>query len=212
MVTRNQLSIATATFIVLSSFIPAKALAFSIISEVFGSPTPRNINGQSLQNGDFLITPIQPHVTWLGDGIDEVTSWSFDFTDHPNYGTFTPSTKLASALLTLTLTPKSGLLITDTMGITGLKSINVPNIPGLPALHQKGTITLNLFDYGFTSQEIMGVLTANNGIIPWGYQDDSILSYAKLELEAVPEPASVFGLLTVGAFGVAGLKRKQKTA
>ncbi|XWK88795.1 MAG: PEP-CTERM sorting domain-containing protein [Phormidium sp.] len=212
MATCKKLSIATAAFIALGSLMPAKALAFSIVSEVSGSPTPPIINGQSLQNGDFLIRPIQDFVLTLGDGIDEHTSWNFDFTNDPNYEVFTGSTDLASAVLTLTLTPKSGLITTDTTGIPGVTGIAIPNIPGIPSLGQTDTITLNLFDYGFTSQQIMGVFASNNGIIPWVYQDDAIISSARLELKAVPEPTSTLGLLALGAFGVAaGFKGKQKS-
>jgi len=221
----NKLSIATAAFMAVGCIMPGGAFAVSITSTVVGSPNPTPINGQSLQNGGFRITPNQD--TFLGDGDNEFTKWEFDFNNDPNLALFAKSGPLTSALLTLTLSPKS-LFDTDTTGMetdpTGMEEAttvrgiaNLFTIPGIPSEGQTGTVTLNLFDYGFTSAEILGAFNSGKpNAIRWGYQDDAIISFAQLELQtrdvaSVPEPASVLGILAFGAFGAASqLKRKKQ--
>ena len=83
------------------------ALAVNIVataSAASGQPTPINVN-LALQNGDFRIgaNPAAGvgHVT--GDGVDETTTWAFDFTADPQYAAFLAEGGLAEARLTLVL-------------------------------------------------------------------------------------------------------------
>ena len=72
-----------------------------------GSRDPSTAVGESVVNGDFLIVRNRVPGSTTGDGINEETSWTFDFNDDENYRRFESSTgPLTSARLTLTLTPK----------------------------------------------------------------------------------------------------------
>jgi hypothetical protein len=149
-------------------------------------------------NGDFQISA-QTGIT--GDGETEYTGWTFNFAGDPNFPFFLPSRPLTSALLTLTLTPKSphGLIVTDAVGIEvpGVlqligggsygSSQNLSELMGLD-LDKIYTIHLQLLNhpkyntYPYTSTAILGVLFSAGGQIPMGYNNDAIISMAKLEL------------------------------
>lgn len=211
---KSTVATATATaFISIGCLIPEAASAASITATVQGDTNPPTINGQSLQNGDFLITP--NNNTFLGNGIDEFTNWSFDFNNDLNLQKFLDGISqgpLTSAQLTLTLSPKS-LFSTDSTGIPSVKGIaNLPNIPGIPNVGGTGTVVLDLLnDYEFTSEQILGAFNSGDAnSIPWTYQDDAIISFAQLKLEAkdaqsVPEP--ITGLVLAAGIGGAALKR-----
>lgn len=141
----------------------------------------------TVTNGDFLIGP-NPAGGITGDGEDEETSWTFKFAGDPNFPFFSPSRPLTSALLTLTLTPRDGLVTTDGVLIEGLGIIgggtpNAPEIQSLP-VNVTNTIQLQLLNRlpAYNSTAIMGVFNAGGGQIPMRYADDSIISSAKLEL------------------------------
>lgn len=225
---------ATALAIAFCALNPGTAKAASMISNIYGSPEPTQLknaplDGQtSIQNGDFTITRSGANST-LGNGVDELTTWGFDFTNSPNLHKFQGTKPLKSALLTLTLSPKSGLFPTDIFGIPGVGSIYVPNIPNLPELGQTGTLQLDLLDYGFTSAGILDGLKSAVGsniglgggqvfqssnaenVVPFRYSDDAIISYAELKLETVPEPTVTLGLLGLGIAGIAARRRKQQS-
>ena len=162
---------------------------------------------------DFTLTANNgTSTTNLGDGVDETTRWDFDFSNDPNLNSFLSDGSLTSALLTLTLSPRSGLITTDSTGIPGVGSVKIPDIPGIPSRGQKGTVTFDLLDYGFDGNNILTALTSGTAnSISWVYQDDAIISYAQLTLESesVPEPTSMLGLFVLGAVGIGSLKRKQ---
>src|SRR3990172_3965002 len=88
--------------------------AFTITATATGSPTPTvgPCSGYPL-NVDFEITPnVNPG---CGDGVDEFTTWTFDFTTSSGFASFLycidsiPGSLVGSALLTLKLTPKHAL-------------------------------------------------------------------------------------------------------
>ncbi|MBE9116616.1 PEP-CTERM sorting domain-containing protein [Lusitaniella coriacea LEGE 07157] len=227
--------VVTALLVAFSALNPGKVNAASIISNpVSGSTEPTQIfnaplDGQtSTQNGDFTITRSGGNST-LGNGIDELTTWGFDFTNAPNLNKFLNSGRLKFALLTLTLSPKSGLITTDRLGIPGVGSIRVPQIAGIPAVGKIGTVQLDLLKNGFTSAGILGSLQSTVGssiglgggqtftvsnaenVIPFSYADDSIVSFAQLKLETVPEPTSTLGFLALGIVGMGSLRRKRQS-
>lgn len=215
---KSAIATATATaFISIGCLMPEDASAVVITATAQGDTNPAIINGQSLQNGDFSITP--NFFTTLGDGIDEFTNWNFDFNSDSNLQTFINAIgqgSLTSAKLTLTLSPRGGFS-TDATGIRGVNRIvDLPNIPGIPGVGETDTIVLDLLnDYGFTSTQILGSFNSGNAnVIPWYYADDAIISFSQLELEAedaqsVPEPASIISLLTVGTLGAGSALRKK---
>ena len=163
-------------------------MSIKIAATASGSLTPPTAPPtDTVTNGDFLIGP-NPAGGITGDGEDEETIWTFKFAGDPNFPLFSPSRPLTSALLTLTLTPKDYLVITDGVLIEGLGTIggstpNAPEIQGLP-VGVTNTIHMQLLNRlpGYTSAAILGVFSAGGGQIPMRYADDSVISSAKLEL------------------------------
>lgn len=163
----------------------------TISAEVTGSPEPQVIENASpedtVTNGDFEIARTSEGVNnTLGDGIDETTTWTFDFSQDPNFDNF-PSAPLASARLELTLIPQSTLVAFDIVRIEGLSDITSPpqfqNLPtGTPT-----TVELDLLDF-YTSDEILQVLSSGNGQMPMFYADDSIVTSARLSLTSETQP------------------------
>ena len=142
---------------------------------------------QTVQNGDLLIAAnLLARVT--GDGIDELNTWTFDFTSDPSYPVAGP---LLSAKLTLTLKPGNGGIATDLVGITDPAftsfipggPVITPVIQGLP-VGVVSTVTIQLLN-NYTSAQILAALSSNNGKLPMLYHDDAVLSFAQLELVSV---------------------------
>ncbi|MEM6403487.1 MAG: PEP-CTERM sorting domain-containing protein [Cyanobacteria bacterium P01_D01_bin.116] len=211
----KNISIVTAGFIAISSFMSQQASAASITAVASGSEL-NQITGTSLQNGDFTIKANtgNPAITLLGDGVDETVTWDFDFSNDTNLNSFLSSNSLTSAVLSLTLSPRSGLITTDSTGIPGVASVAIPNIPGIPSIGQFGTVTFDLLDFGFNSNAILNALQSGQNSIAWTYNDDAIISNAQLTLVSedaveVPEPTSILGLFVLGAVGFGSLKRKK---
>lgn len=210
MVTLKGLSVATIAVVLSSCLIPEKALAsrLDFTAEAIGSSTPSTILnasiGQTIQNGDFTIERTGNSTT-LGNGIDEDTSWSFDFSDLG-----TSINDLSQAELILDLTPNNSLINTDVFGIIGLDTIIIDLIRNLP-VGTNQSVSLNLLEF-YDSGEIVNVFNANSGKIPVFYGDDAIVSRAELSLstgERVPEPASTLGILALGALGISSLLKHE---
>jgi hypothetical protein len=163
-----------------------------------GSPSPTTVPVPTpVINGDFTIA--QPTVVAgnnvVGDGINEGTTWTLDF--NPGYASFDTTTPLTSALLTLTLTPGEAFVSSDTFAIATLPSINDPAVQGL-SVGSTQTVQVQLLDY-YTSSQILTRLTALSGHLDFIYQDDAVVSFSRLELQAVPEPS------TLASAGIGGL-------
>ncbi|NEO00748.1 MAG: PEP-CTERM sorting domain-containing protein [Moorea sp. SIO3I7] len=211
MVALKVFSVATVAVVLSSCLIPEKALAsrLDFTAEAIGSSTPSIILnpsiGQTLQNGDFTIERNGDNI--LGNGIDEQTSWSFDFSDLA-----TSINNLSQANLILDLTPNNVLITDDTFGIIGLDPIIIAPPRNLP-IGTKQSLSLKLLEF-YKSEEIEKVFNANSGKISVSYRDDAIVSRAELSLstsERVPEPTSILGILALGALGISSLlKHKLK--
>ncbi|MEA5464647.1 hypothetical protein [Leptothoe sp. PORK10 BA2] len=164
----------------------------------------------SLINGDFTIKRSGSNPI-VGNGVDETTTWSFDFSSE-DVDAFLSTGPISSAFLNLILIPSNFFITTDLTGIlteqgTFGESISVPDIPGLPGLGEVGTISIDLIEFGFDGDTIATALnTGDLKQIDWFYQDDAILSFAQLELEtttildpkSVPEPIATSGLMALG--------------
>ncbi len=173
-----------------------------------------------VKNGIFSITAASfdpGHIQSLGDGINELTSWDFNFSSDPEFKFFSSSNPLKTARLNLELTPKDNLFATDAFQIDGLGSIGAgsdadyhSNIFSNLILNETQMVTLNLLDF-YSSIDLLSIYKANNGILPASFADDSVVSYARLDLghnsAPVPEPTSIL-LVGVWVVGLAGLKRK----
>jgi hypothetical protein len=142
---------------------------------------------QTVNNEDFVIARTAEGVNnTLGDGIYESTTWNFDFSQDPNFENF-PSAPLAFARLELTLVPKNSLVALDIVRIEGLPDImSPPQFQNLP-VDTPTTVELELLDF-YTSDEILEILSSENGQIPMFYADDSIVTSARLQLTSETQP------------------------
>jgi hypothetical protein len=175
--------------------LPAGA-AVSIAATATGSSSPATIDvSLDLVNGDFFIAKNPAaglgHVT--GDGVDETTTWTFDFTNDPNYANFPSNGTLTVALLTLTLTT-----VFDPGPVTDLvRPLDLFPIIPIPLFltgpgAKTGNIEFALLALGYNSGQLLTFFTGNNGLFPMIYADDAIVSFARLDLTAVPIPAAAW--------------------
>jgi hypothetical protein len=156
-------------------------------AEAIGSPTPDQLQDASLEdtitNGDFVIRRAEGENTTLGDGIDEQTTWTFDFSEDPDFAVFPTADSLTSARLTLTLTPTSRLITFGTVKIEGLTGIQPVQLQNLPS-NTPSTIQLELLDF-YTSERILEILNQESpGQIPMFYSGGATVSLARLDLTA----------------------------
>ena len=146
-----------------------------------------------MTSGAFTYLPTPTGGT-IGDGSNEGVEWSFNFTGDPGYPTFLGP--LASAHLTLTLKPTNTGITTDIVRILGLPFITTPLIQNL-AVGVTSTIDFDLLNF-YTSAQVLGSLTSHSGQIPMHYEDDAFVTFAKLDLQNVPEPRT-WPILMVGS-------------
>src|SRR5919106_2016527 len=157
-----------------------------ISAEAIGSPTPDRLRDASLEdtitNGDFVIRQsAEGDNTTLADSIDEQTTWTFDFSEDPDSAVFSTADSLASARLTLTLTPTSPLTTFDTIKIEGLSGVSPAQFQNLP-VDTATTIQLELLDF-YTSERILEILNqGSQGQIPMFHSGGAIVSLARLDL------------------------------
>lgn len=183
-----------------------------------GSALPATVDvTQTLQNGDFLIhaNPAAGpgHVT--GDGIDEATSWAFDFTGDPGYAAFIASGGLVGARLSLTMSvlqfpggvgPGTDLVRpSDASGDIFPAWILPTFLTGTTGTYSSGSITESLVTVGMDPAALFGWLSNHNGLFPMLYADDAVLSQATLTLVSAPVPEPATGVLLLA--GLLGLRR-----
>jgi hypothetical protein len=184
----------------------ATASAITITDFATGSGDPSNVVFPATStDGDFTYSG-NAIATAVGDGNDETVTWTFDFTADPDYPFFPALGPLTSALLTMTLTPQNGLISTDLVRIETLGNVITPIIQTLP-VGTASTISIELLDF-YTSGEILGALSANAGSLPMVYGDDSLFTFAQLDLTAAPEPATLMLLACGLALTVARARRR----
>ena len=99
-----------------------------MVSSVFGSPDPGQEKQQTIPNGEFEIirnTFKDERVEIVGNGLDEFTLWTFDFTDHPQVEEALSCVKrkpkfiITEARLTLVVKPMAYSAKTDAVYIQG---------------------------------------------------------------------------------------------
>lgn len=142
-------------------------------------PAPIISGAGSIANGDFLIhSTLGP----VGDGNDEVTDWTMDFSKDPCCKEFLRRRLLCCATLALTVTPHNGLYTNDRVYITGIGAVDLFNFTGYSsmAVGKTSTVTLNLLSY-FSSTALLNLLTTNGCKLAMQYQDDAIISYASMK-------------------------------
>ena len=175
--------------------------------------------GNPVKSGDFTYTSTGSNNLFsfvVGDGNNDIVTWSFNFKNAADWAKFPTSGNLQSASLTLTLSPRNRFVDTDTVSIAGLSKIETSAIRDLDyslfSLKNE-TVSINLLNY-YTSSQIFGSLSQHDGSIPFVYEDDAVVTYAKLDLVApynagpsvqpVPEP-STMALVACGAIGLTGM-------
>ncbi len=158
-------------------------MSIKITATASGSLVPPTATfPNAVQNGDFHITG-NPIAVDIGEGVDEETRWTFDFNGDPAYPFFSPAQGLASAILTLTLTPRDQLITTDLVRIDVAGFGNITNPIQVLPVNVTNTIQIDLLAQAtYTAAAILSALSTGLGKIPMAYGDDSVVSAAKLEL------------------------------
>lgn len=168
----------------------------TITDTASGSQTPPTAQRpETVINGDFEISSNNDTATTVGDGLDERTFWTFDFTQDPEVLAFRGAESISGATLKLEL-KVIGSADTDTTGIEGLtKFVDSSEIKDLPPNEVK-TIEINLLDNdnAYTSEEILGALQGGEfGKFRMYYDDDAIVSGASLELSGEITAKTIVG-------------------
>lgn len=204
--------------------LPAQAVLISANASAASSQPATLPVTQSMQNGDFFIAANPAagagHVT--GDGVDETTSWRFDFTSHPDYAAFMATGGIVEARLRLRLNTQ--FFINGVGPITDVVRPAMPTgggvfpawtlpafINGVAGTFSNGTITESLVvGVGMSGADLFNWLSTNNGLFPMVYGDDAIVVAADLTLVSlpVPEPGQA-GLLFAGLALLAVLARRR---
>lgn len=191
------------------------AAAISLVGVARGEDSPgRATTPEVVANGDFSIFRIGDDGSTVGDGVDEHTFWLHDFTGDPALSFFAPGTALLSATLDLTLTPAASP-VADRAAIFGLREFRSPLFDAIP-IGETRTVRIDLRSI-YSDAQILAALHGNTplldarippagaGQLTLGYANDAIVSFARIEIAAAPEPDTAalvaVGLLWLGARG-----------
>ena len=170
-------------------------VVLSVAAAAGGSIKPPQEEGDTITNGDFEIERTGNEST-LGNGRDEDTRWSLDFTKFPNWQSFNADVDgrgLRSALLTLTLIPTDEFISTDTLKVGELPAIGANKAEGressfvyLPfqkvPLEIPSIIEIELLSF-YTPEEVLSVVRGDpEGQVPMRFSDDAIVVFAHLKL------------------------------
>lgn len=117
----------------------------------------------------------------VGDGRDESTSWTFDFTGDLDFPSF--STSLPFSFGIAHFDPEAYGPFDHLRHLSDQRAWQrfYSRDPGASPDGQPHTVQLELRNF-YSSAEILGILTANAGRIPMFYADDAIAAFAQLDL------------------------------
>ena len=185
--------------------------ALSITATASGSLTPTTAPaGGEIINGDFHIIDISGtnNSPFTGDGWNEHTHWSFDFTEDPNFPSLSAGTVLQSAMLTLTLSVNGDQPNTDRFELGSLGVVSNAAFTSL-ARGTTATIDFELLNY-YSSSSVVALILSSAGVVSAEYSDDALVSFAGLELVAIPEPTTAL-ILAIGLTGIAVAGRRRRS-
>jgi hypothetical protein len=182
---------------------------------------------QNLVNGDYTIyaNPDWPNNFYLtGDGIDETTRWSFDFTSDPGYAAFLANGTVTEATYSITLNTKyffegigpPGAITYPSTGGDGLFPLwNLSGqMTGVGGQWSRATFTTQLVgNLGMNGGELYGWLASHAGLFPMVFADDAVVVESTLTLMAAPgpEPAGIASMLAgLAAIGAVMRRRTRR--
>jgi hypothetical protein len=158
-----------------------------ITAVAHGSPVPHVPSPPPvlLPNGDFTIEANEETTQPIGNGINEKTTWMFDFREHPAFNAFLAGRGLEEARLVVVIVPKEAHVTTDSVKIIDgdLPTISLPR-----GEYQLGLPTAIQFDLlreceGYDEE---GILTAfkegEHGLIKMLYEEDAVVCHAAMAL------------------------------
>lgn len=184
---------AAAAVFALASPIRSDAASITITAGAVGTIVPTTaLFPATVANGDFTIAgnAVAP---LAGDGVDDTTRWTFDFSGDPDLASFHAATgPLTAASLTLSLVPRDALITTDVVRIETLSDIVTPAIQGLP-VDAVAFVALDLLDF-YSPDDILAAL-GGLATLPMVYADDAVVFQSVINLtrvtESVPAPGSI---------------------
>ena len=179
---------------------------------------------ENLINGDYTIyaNPDWPNNFYLtGDGIDETTRWSFDFTTDPGYAAFLANGTVTEATYTITLNTKyffdgvgpPGAITYPTTGGDGLFPLwNLSGqMTGVGGEWSRATFTTQLVGtLGMNGSELFGWLSTHEGLFPMVFADDAVVVESTLTLMAAPIPEPTPAAMLTAGLALVGLMARRR--
>lgn len=181
---------------------------------------------ENLINGDYTIyaNPDWPNNFYLtGDGIDETTRWSFDFTTDPGYAAFLANGTVTEATYTITLNTKyffdgvgpPGAITYPSTGGDGLFPLwNLSGqMTGVGGEWSRATFTTQLVGtLGMNGSELFGWLSTHEGLFPMVFADDAVVVESTLTLVAAPIPEPNPAAMLTAGLALVGLVARRRAS
>lgn len=189
-----------------------------------GTAPPPGPEGSVVIDNDFRIRNWADNGGLVGDGIDDETRWVFHFAENnakrASFLAFENDLltgRLVQADVWLQLTPMNIGIATDFFELIDLGVIGMDETDAFDNLQNEigvmHTVHFNLLDF-FSPQQLTDYILGRRGILGARFADDAIMYTAKMDLRAVPEPASLilFGAALLGLIGTARRIGQKKLA
>lgn len=145
-------------------------------------PPATGTHPQVVENGDFQISG-NPSYTEIGDGYNERTRWTCDFSRQLDISKIDHYSVHSSTLQLHIVTGDSCWCGTDTVGFSDLIIIDSTIRSRLPNSETK--VTVNYLDH-YDSDAIIEVIKKSEGTLELRYSDDATVIFARLNIELRP--------------------------